>query len=370
MEANSQEICHITAYNDSLEAVPYIPGIAEPPPEWVRKACDRAAPQEDWGGPEYGPRATGGVYMGGLVVDSRLYRDLAFQYAPQAKILPKVLRSVSCSLSTGVLTGRERKLPMHRVMFVVATVVMFALQPARTLAEEFRIESQTFVDDQTEPVDEKVTLFAGGIVYQIDADSPEVVVFKKPSGSSPGRFVLLDSDRRLRAELTTDEIRNFMTQLKASAATQSDPVVRFAANPHFEQTFVEGADDQEGELTLESEVLQYRIVTLKAKDRSHLDQYREFSDWISQLTTMLNVGSTPPFPRLAVNAAVVEQDSLASEVHLTIRAQRPHRKTDVTIHAFYRVHWRISTEDRQLIDRADHDLVTFKEVDFAEYRRR
>ncbi len=244
------------------------------------------------------------------------------------------------------------------------------VQPAGLLAEEFRIETQTFIDDQTDPVDEKVTLFTGGLVYQIHSDSPQVVVFKKSSGTSPGRFVLLDSARRLRAELTTDEIRDFMTQLKASAATQSDPVVRFAADPQFEQAYVESADGKEGELTLDSDVLKYRIVTLKAKDRSHLKRYREFSDWNAQLTTMLNVGSTPPFPRLALNAAVAEQESLASEVHLTIPAQWPHNKQDVSIHAFYRVHWRLSTEDRQLIDRADSDLVTFKSVDFTEYRRR
>ncbi len=249
-------------------------------------------------------------------------------------------------------------------------MAMCAVWLAPLSAEEFRIETQVFVDDQTEPVDEKLTLFDRGIVYHFHSDPPQVCVFKESSGASPGRFVLLDSARRLRTELKTDEIRDFMKQLKVSAASQSDPIVRFAADPHFDESYVDEPDGTGGELTLESDVLHYRIVTQKAKDRLHLDRYREFSDWNAQLTTMLNVGSTPPFPRLAVNAAIAEREVLAREVHLTISARRPYREDEVSIHAVHLIHWRLSKEDRQQIDRVASDLVTFKPVKFSEYRRR
>jgi hypothetical protein len=72
-------------------------------------------------------------------------------------------------------------------------------------------------------------------------------------------------------------------------------------------------------LTLTSPHITYRLETVPARTAETVQQYREFSDWYARFNAMFNLGSTPPFPRLAVNKELARRGLVPTEVTLTKR---------------------------------------------------
>lgn len=231
-------------------------------------------------------------------------------------------------------------------------------------SEEFRIETKVFAGENAEPVSENTTLFKTGVVYDFLADPPQIAVFKKSVGGKSGRFILLDPVRERRAELTTDQISEFLARLNKLASESVDPLLKFAAAPNFDVAF----DSRRGELTLMGDAMSYRLLTIESRSPQASGQYREFSDWYARLAVMLHPGASPSAPRLAVNAALAEHQSLPREVHLTIPAHKPYRKHEITVRSEHRVAWRHSQDDAARIDQANRHLVNFEQVDFEAFR--
>ena len=165
------------------------------------------------------------------------------------------------------------------------------------MAEDFRIESRVFAGKDAKPVSENTTLFHVGIVYDYIPGK------ESPFSTDPEPICALDRQRKVKAEVTVAQLQTFCDRLQHMAAEDSNPFVRFVAEPHFDAAM--GAEASE--LVLSSPQMTYRLKTTKAESPEASQQYREFSDWYARLNVMMNPGSTPPFPRLAVN------DELASE---------------------------------------------------------
>lgn len=252
------------------------------------------------------------------------------------------------------------------VTALVALVVGVTLStdPASVGAVDFRIATQIYVGDETEPVSQNLTLFRAGIVYDFLLAPTQIAVFKR-SADGEGRFILLDPSRRLRSEISSRKIDDFLAELKVWAAGQKDPLLRFAANPEFEERF----EPLRGVLQLDSDWMQYDLQTVAAKDPQAIMAYREFSDSYGRFGAATHVGSTPPFPRLAVNAALCRHERLPEQVRLLIPAHKPFRTKDVVIRAEHQVGWRLSRQDLQRIDEVDQQLISFKPVSYDEYRR-
>ena len=75
-------------------------------------------------------------------------------------------------------------------------------------------------------------------------------------GPDAGKFILLNQANRTRTELTTEDVSAVLKQLQLRAAANPDPVVKFLADPQFQQRF----DEATGELTLSSTMVSYRLV--------------------------------------------------------------------------------------------------------------
>ena len=156
--------------------------------------------------------------------------------------------------------------------------------------EDFRVDNAVYAGDQKEPSAESTTIFHDGVVYDFMKTPAETVVFDKTAG----RFELLNLPRRTRTELTTAEVTAFLDQLQTLAAKSKDPLVRFLAEPKFEEHFADAA----GELTLSSPLVNYRLVLSPESEPSVVEQYHEFCDWYARLNALLVPGSRPPFGRL------------------------------------------------------------------------
>ena len=255
-----------------------------------------------------------------------------------------------------VLSFKQRSPRVTLLVVAALAAVCFLAALNAASADEFRIETKIFVGDEEEPVSETTTLFLDGLVYDFLTEPEQVCVFRKPGGGKPGRFILLDPERRLRTEVTTPQLAGAMQKLRTWAAQQKDPFLRFAANPEFEETFA--ADT--GKLVLASHWESYEVETAPAEEPNALAEYREFLDWYTQLNTLMQAGP-PPEPRLRLNSALARHRVVPVRVELT-------RSSDKTpLRAEHDFTWRLSQDDRERIDIANDSLAGFRKVSNDEF---
>jgi hypothetical protein len=218
-------------------------------------------------------------------------------------------------------------------------------------AQQLRIETQVFVDDQTEPASHNVTLFDGSTVYDFGDESEQITVYRAATTSHASSFFLLDPRSKSRTEVSTERIAGLMKKLTRWAAEQEDEILKFSAAPEFEQAF----DSETGLLTLSSPVWNYTAATVPAEDGEALARYREFTDWYTKLSTMLE-GSLPPGARLELNAALSNHGVVPVEIRRTVKSESSALRST---HLFT---WRLSREDRERIDQTRGYLASFKKV--------
>lgn len=240
---------------------------------------------------------------------------------------------------------------------VVFSIVAF-MSVASARAEEFRIETRVFSGDAQEPASESVTLFQEDVIYDFLEDSKQVAIFRRPRGDTPGRFILLDREREVRTEITTDRIAAVMTKLRDWASKQDDTYLKFAADPRFDETY----NETTGELVLESPLQTYRLTTTPIEKSSAQTQLQDFLNWYTQLNALVH-GGPPPFPRLAVNTSLARHAAVPLEVQLINSGDKPALRSE------HLITWRISKQDRQRIDEAVNQIAEFKEVSNEEFHK-
>jgi hypothetical protein len=247
-------------------------------------------------------------------------------------------------------------------MLLLGTVLGMVFAPAGLAAgEDFRVENEVFFHGNDKADSRSTTIFHDARVYDYLEDPAEVIVFDE----SHDRFVLLDTARRIRTELTTARLTAFTEQLRQRAAVHEDALVRFLAAPRFEEQF----DGQSGVLALSSRLMTYRLTLLEVPSPAIAQQYREFSDWYARLNTLLHPGSKPPFARLAVNAALAKRDAIPREVRLALPAKEGSSSSDTTVRSSHRLVRPLTEADRKRVDQTGKDMQAFRLVDFDQYRR-
>jgi len=227
-------------------------------------------------------------------------------------------------------------------------------------AKDFRVENWVFFGDSKEADFHGTTIFHKGVVYDYLDDPAEVIVFDKAAE----RFVLLDTKRRVRAELTTEYVASFTEQLQRSARDHDDPFVRFSAAPKFDEQY----DDKTGELTLSSPRMTYRLRLREVGDKVIASQYREFADWYSRLNSVINPGAKPPSARLLVNAALERYKAFAREVHLTLTPKKTFPPKRVAVRSQHRLVPQVVEADLDRITQTRQFMDIFKPVSFEQYR--
>ncbi len=249
----------------------------------------------------------------------------------------------------------------HRYVMLLG-IVVFGIVLGRagaTCGDDFRIENAVYVGDQKEPSSQSTTIFSGGVVYDCLKTPPETVVFDKTTG----QFVLLNLTRRVRAELSTGEVAAFIERLQPLAARSKDPLVKFLAEPKFQEQA-----GQTGELSLSSPLISYRLTLVPETNPSVVEQYHEFCDWYARLKTLLVPGSLPPFGRLLVNAAMAQQHAIASQVLVTLPAGKG-AKLQTTIRSEHRLLRPLEPADLQRVAQAREFMGNFKLLSFDQYRK-
>lgn len=234
-------------------------------------------------------------------------------------------------------------------------------QAQPTLAEDFRVDNAVYSGDEKEPTNRSTTIFREGVVYDCLTNPAETVVFDKAAG----RFVLLNVMHRKRSELTTTEVTAVIDRLQSVAAKSKDPLVKFLAEPKFQ----ERVDDAAGELTLTSPLVSYRLVLSHEPSPDLVGQYHEFCDWYARLNSLLVPGSRPPFGRLMVNAALAQRQATASQVVLTVTSGKGQKPSRTTIRSEHKVVRPLGPADLDRVTQIRECLGSFNLVSFEEYRK-
>jgi hypothetical protein len=227
--------------------------------------------------------------------------------------------------------------------------------------EEFRVENEVFFDGRKEPGIRSTTIFHQGIVYDYLDQPQEITVFD----AARGRFVLLDLTRKIRTELSTQRVAEFTDRLRKWAASQSDPFLRFLADPKFDIHY----DDKTGQLTVASSWMTYRVNTIPAGNQTVSKEYRRFSDWYARMNTLLNPGTRPPEARLVLNASLEEHGRVPQTVLLEMRKEGLLQRK-LVVRSEHQLFCRLVESDRDLIAQTDQFMAMFQVVDFAEYQRK
>ena len=248
-----------------------------------------------------------------------------------------------------------------RALAAIACVVVgyvVSIRPA--VADDFRVESKVFAGAETAASSESLTLFSGNRAYDFISAPHEITIFD----FSRDEIVLLDATRKVRTELTTEKLNSFSDQLRTRAARQTDPLLKFAAHPQFEESH-----DDNGWLQFAGPNLTYRVQAAKIENPAVVREYRQFCDASAQLNSMLHPGAMPPFPRLAVNSSLEHANQLPEQVEVTITAENQPAGKPMVLRSQHQLTMHLSGDDQKRIGEANADLSAFKSISWEEYLR-
>lgn len=231
---------------------------------------------------------------------------------------------------------------------------------AAPAAEAFRVDTKVYSGGEEEPISQTSTLFHEAVIYDFPAEGNEVTIF----APKLGRIVILDTQRRIRTEVSEDRLYDFSSSLREWAAKQEDGLTQFAVDPRFDRQI----DAETGNMSFASRWMTYELRTMPASTEEMATQYIKFCDVYSHLNTLLNPGSLPPFGRLEVNRQLQQSTSLPVEIRLTIPPAKKFGNREIEMVARHRYQDTLSNNDLDRIEKAGVQLTTFRQVSLSEFR--
>lgn len=216
-------------------------------------------------------------------------------------------------------------------------------------ATAFRVETDIYFGDQKEPAQQSLTIFSGGVAYDISFDDPNQITLVDVSR---GRIVLLNKQSRTQTSIDLKELQQYMQTARQQAA--SSPLA----------AFLRGADaieEQAGKVLVGDQVLRYEASLQQPRDTQMAAQYAEVADALCLLNGWRS--GVPPFARLSLNRVVAERQTLPEEITRTTSSNNQSEVVRCRLHA----NWRLSKDDEQQVAEIGTMLVSFKSISTPEF---
>jgi hypothetical protein len=247
----------------------------------------------------------------------------------------------------------------------LALTIVAALVGTISRAADFRVESKIFEGNANRPVSEILTLFHDGKVYDLLSSPREITIFDL----AEQRIVLLDPVTQRRTELKTDQLTDFVEQMRVRATQQTDakkvdPLLLFCAEPKFTET-----NENNGWLNFASPLMTYRVRGTRSPNPADAQAYREFADYMARLQTRVKQGARPPFPRLFVNGELEGRGLRPDEVELTLREPNQPKAKPVVLRSKHKYESKLYPDDLKRIDEAVSNATSFKFLPLDDYLR-
>jgi uncharacterized protein YdiU (UPF0061 family) len=219
-----------------------------------------------------------------------------------------------------------------------------------------------FIGKETTPHCTNITLFHAAHVYDFLNQPRQITIYNL----SRGRVVLVNPDRKLKAEVSQDMLETFCDNLRRAESQATDAVLRFSLDPHFD----EQVGQSDAERVFSSKHITYKIKLLNQSSASMAGAYRKFSDASARLNAYVNRGSLPPFPRLLVNRSLATTGHVPAEVQLTVWPGRLGTGRTVALKSKHEYRGRLLDSDLRMIDDAGESLAQAALVPLTEFLRR
>jgi hypothetical protein len=222
-------------------------------------------------------------------------------------------------------------------------------------SDEFRCDTEVFVGTAKEPVQETLTIFTDGLVYDFLLTKPEEVTLYDLGRQ---QIILLNREQKIRTTLSTDDVLRFTAAYKTGK--MESELFNFCANPTFQETLTDGV------VTLSSKQVTYRCKTTSPEHSGADRKYREFADWSARLNSM-RPGNLPPFARLEVNKALAAHTVVPEEIERTISTVHLTGRRNEVMRSRHLFNWSLSANDRKRIEEVGDQLSTFTSVTQQRY---
>lgn len=226
-------------------------------------------------------------------------------------------------------------------------------------ADEFRVDSRVFIAKQTEPHSTNSTFFRGDHIYDLLDKPRQITVYD----TVRGRIVLADPERQQKVEISFGMLKAFSNELRARPLKRPDAFIQFALRPEL----VPSTDRETGERVFSSSHLTYRVAAAAAERESVAARYRDFCDWSAQLNAMVNRGSMPPFPRLAVNEALASERLVPERIAFHVPPRQWIGGKAVHLRSEHDFQYRLLDGDLRRIEQAGETLAKCQSVGLAEF---
>ena len=242
------------------------------------------------------------------------------------------------------------------------SILLSLLVTTTVVANDFRIDTKVYVDDEATPRYETITLFQRGVVYDFLGGSGGEVTIYDPRVR---KFTLLDTEREIKTEISDEVLLQFVAEVKLRASERGGPTVREAADPNFKTLY----DDQSRQLSLSGRRLDY-IATAGNIRFPSAQAGRDYFEFIDNYTRLnaTRVGAMPPQARLELNRALAEHDMFPAKIKRVMRSGNALLGKETIARSEHTISWRLVRRDQDLIDLASKHRANFTPVSFGEYR--
>lgn len=252
---------------------------------------------------------------------------------------------------------------MSRALLLIFSLALSHICSDQNLSgQEFRIESQVYAGQSTQPISHNVTLFTSKLICdarlsnEVESKPVEYVVFDTRQKT----LILLDTQREVRAEILDLELLKMLEGLRRE--TMQNDRTKFLTN----DTFEEETDWSDGWVTLTSPSITYRFRGSQPEDVSFLPPYFEFLDHFTRLKAS-DPTMIPPFPRMKLNQSIKKLGWIPDEVQIDARRNGLFREP-FKAYSKHVLTKGLSTSDQETIEQAKKHWMQYKEVPLTEYR--
>lgn len=248
-----------------------------------------------------------------------------------------------------------------RIISALATLAMAsAVEIPTAVAADFRVQTKVYSGDASQLIGTNSTIFRGGVVYDYMDGSNEVTIFDP----AQRRIVLVDVQRGVQAQMSTDEIVQLTSWVKQQASGSNNAFLKFCAQPKFNVSH----DAAKQLWKFDSKVLSYQVVTMSPGD-AIADQYREFGDWYARFNSIVRPHIQPPFPRLVVNERLARTKSIPKSVRLWISPQPRTGNQEMVIRSVHDVSAEVTPSDLKRVEQTQQQLSSFRRVSIKDFAR-
>ena len=223
-------------------------------------------------------------------------------------------------------------------------------------AVEFRIETEVFLADNPEVVQQHLTLFDGTNVYDFSKMTPQEIVIL--DGVSK-QCQLLRPDRKTNRIVSIDSV-NRATQNIHDIAPHVLADRYFFAFPRFGKAQLA----KTGLLKLIGPDISYEVVGIQVTHSEKKRAYKFFADQFARFNGWITM--TPPQSRLRLNEELDRYNLIPTEVTRTIKKPVEHTGIPSKVRSRHNVKWSLTDEDHSWIDLAKDYRRTFSQINSAE----